>query len=132
MLETGSASLYTPSESSFSTNDVDVGSLHVFDRVFAEKIKDCTNYGYPLCLDKALETIFGKHGRETVEEIARKGGANLNHASTAKEVWKKYESYLIALRLQLGDDVSQVIQHQSMKQMESMLCTDCPLYTFRK
>ena len=117
----------TPSNSS----DGEATVLCLFDGSIAEK-KACFDQGSPICLDNALEAIFGERGKEVVERIAREGGAKSIQAASIEDIWKMYEDHMIALGKKLGDDVARVISHESVKQMELMLCTRCPIYKFEK
>lgn len=93
-----------------------------------EKMRACTKAEFPICLDKALCRMFGAHGRHTLDSILKKDKFEKNAINSPKDIWKLYERYIVGLANRLGSDVSHVIEFESLSQMESMLCTKCPLY----
>lgn len=46
--------------------------------------------------------------------------------NSPRDIWNLYEKYMERAANILGSDVGEVIEFESMKQMESMSCTDCP------
>jgi hypothetical protein len=64
-----------------------------------------------------------------MEKIITKLGLRYQYVNSASRVWEIYDQALSELSKELGEDVSKVIEYQSIRGMESMSgCMHCPLY----
>jgi hypothetical protein len=72
--------------------------------------------------------MFGAKGKQTLDSIVKRDKFEKTLISSPKDIWKLYGKYIAGLANSLGNDVAQVIEFESLNQMESMLCTRCPLY----
>jgi hypothetical protein len=104
--------------------------LYVLDEATISRIKDCKRHGFPICLEEALYEIFKESAGEVlIERIVNRLGLKEQNITSSEVVWKIYDIVLTELTRDLGKDVSEVIEFQSIKEMESMVgCTHCPLY----
>lgn len=75
--------------------------------------------------------MFGDHGKETLDAMIMNKISQESSVSSPRDIWKLYEEYLDKTADRLGIDVAKVIQFESLNEMESMLCTKCPLYEKR-
>jgi hypothetical protein len=103
-------------------------TVSIFDEDTLDKMKACKKEGFPLCLDGALTRVFGKKGKTLSESMARKAGVSPISVSSSRDVWEIYEKHIEAWREELGDDVAEVVEFETLQEMKSMLCTRCPLY----
>jgi hypothetical protein len=69
--------------------------------------------------------MFGEQGKEAIDTISMDRDFLI---SSPRDIWKMYNEYLARTANRMGIDVAQVIRFESLKEMESMLCTKCPLY----
>lgn len=81
---------------------------------------------FPICLDHAVKEIFGD--KDLILSVAEKAGFEKKEIVTAKDVWNLYLKLGSAWSKTMGSSVTAVIEHQSLKEMEKMGCTKCPLY----
>jgi hypothetical protein len=104
--------------------------LQVLDSETIHRIKDCKRYGFPICLEEAFSQIFHEEQSELlVNRYVEKLRLRLHNVESAEQVWKVYDLVLLEMAKELGEDVSRVIEFQSLKEMEKMKgCTSCPLY----
>jgi len=104
--------------------------LYVLEQETVGRIKECKRQGFPVCLDKALSHIFKEPSTEMLMgKITRALNLGQHDITSALELWDIYDAALDELARVLGKDVSQVIEFQSVLEMESMIgCTNCPLY----
>ncbi len=75
--------------------------------------------------------IFSRNHTERgfLESIMNRLHLRQQYVTSANQVWKVYDDVLTELARVLGKDVSEVIEFQSIREMESMKgCTLCPLY----
>jgi hypothetical protein len=63
-----------------------------------------------------------------IERILKRLDLSGLDITSAEQIWKIYDDVLRELSKDLGTDVSEVIAFQTLKEMESMGCTSCPLY----
>ena len=106
-----------------------VESVAVPDDLTLERSRECVQAGFPVCLENALRLMFGNVGKRAVKEAAEKDFVfPIPAAETPKDVWAIYSKYVLAWRHRMGNDATRVIEFQSLKMMESMLCAKCPLH----
>lgn len=99
------------------------------NKLLARRWKDCSEAGMPLCLESALEIMFGNIGRGAVKEMAEKDFASpATSASTPGEIFELYERYFEAWNHRLGKESTKVLEHQVRTTIQSMACTECPIY----
>jgi hypothetical protein len=98
------------------------------------RIRECRREGFPQCLEVSLFRIFRQCSEDaSVERIAHslhtvEKGKTPVRACSASQVWMIYDQVLRDIARELGADVAQVAEFQSLKEMESMNCMLCPLY----
>jgi len=103
--------------------------LYVLDEATVSRIKDCKSHGFPICLEQSLSRIFKESaGEMLLERIVKRLGLGERNITSADQIWKIYDEILSELAKDMGADVSDVIAFQSLKEMESIGCTSCPLY----
>ena len=81
-----------------------------------------------MCLNETLLKIFGESGKESIGRIIAAETLQETSISSQKDIWKLYDEFLARTASRFGIDVSQVIRFESLKEMELMFCTKCPLY----
>ena len=91
-----------------------------------DMFRSCKTKGFPLCLDSAIVKIFNH--RKVVHSVASKGGFKARATVLTKDVWENYYEYLRSLERMLGRGPEAVIEHQSLREMETLGCTMCPVY----
>lgn len=109
--------------------DVDVDSTlnnHIAVLIDAEKFEACRKAKFPLCLQRSLERAFTD--KEIAMTAAAREGFKDPGVSTWQDVWKFYLDLLSSLSRAFGRDVLVTIEAQDLEEMESMMCTKCPLY----
>jgi hypothetical protein len=99
-----------------------------FDDETLERMKACTKVEFPICLSQALLRMFGEKGKKTLDSLVMNGMFEKTPINSPKDIWSLYEKYMKRAANIIGDSSSKVITFQSLKEMESMLCTKCPLY----
>jgi hypothetical protein len=100
----------------------------LFDKETLAQMKACTRAKFPQCLDEALLKIFGKSSRKSMNRIIADTTIQDTSISSAKDIWNLYDEYLARTADRFGIDVTQVIRFETLRQMELMFCTKCPLY----
>jgi len=105
-------------------------NLYELDQETVSRIKDCKRHGFPICLEESLAVIFKESaGEAVIERVIKRLGLREQYVDSAKQVWEIYDKVLKELAEELGEDVSQVIEYQSVRKMESKSgCIGCPLY----
>lgn len=88
----------------------------------------CVESGFPICLSKGLARIFGPKGKKFLDEAVMKGAFDQARVESEKDVHDLYATYMKRLASVIGESPAQVVQFESFKLMQSMLCTKCPLY----
>jgi hypothetical protein len=96
----------------------------IFDEETLEQLKACTRAKFPQCLNDALLKMFDQKGKEILDGMFKQ----VSLVSSSSDVWNVYNEYLSKVKERLGVDVAQVIRFESLKEMNSMSCTKCPLY----
>jgi hypothetical protein len=99
-----------------------------FDEATLEKMKQCTKVEFPICLSEAMLKMFGVRGKKSLDSIVMNETFENTQISSAKDIWNLYEKYIERAANLLGDDVAQVIEFETLKEMKAMLCTKCPLF----
>ena len=102
--------------------------VSAFDEETLEKMRACKKAEFPICLNESLLRMFGANGKKRLDAMVMNEIFDYRQISSPKDIWKLYEEYLKHIANILGEDVSQVIEFESLKEMESMFCTKCPLY----
>ena len=90
-----------------------------FDEKTLEKVKACTRAGFPICLDRGLNIMFGTRGKLTLDSIVMNETFEYPEIISPKDIWKLYERYIERTANLLGDDVAQVIEFESLIEMRS-------------
>ena len=95
-----------------------------------DRIKDCKRHGFPICLEKALDTIFKEPASEAItERIVTKLALREQYITSASQIWDIYGRVLREMEVELGEGAARVVEAQSVNEMEVMSgCTHCPLY----
>ena len=75
-----------------------------------------------------MTKMFGRDGKSLALTIASKAGFEGNYTSSPKEVLELYLAFLFSMKNEFGRNVSNVIEIQIKREMESMKCVNCPLY----
>lgn len=96
------------------------------DHETIERFKACKEVQFPLCLDKAVAKIFGD--KDLMLSVAEKAGFEPTNISSVQDIWNLYMKLGAAWGKEMGANVRAVIEFASLKEMESMGCTKCPLY----
>lgn len=101
-----------------------------YDQEIAKRFGACLDSRFPVCLDLALQEIFGEGGMDLVKSIAKKGTnlPNVVDLSTPKDIWKLYVQYIIAWKKVIGDDSTKVVESKSLAKMKDLHCEKCPMY----
>lgn len=102
--------------------------LSPFDKETVEKMKACKRFEFPICLNESLLRMFGNDGKKRLDAIIMNETFQNSPINSPSDIWKLYEAYLDRAGNILGDDVGKVIEFESVKEMESLLCTKCPLF----
>ena len=96
---------------------------------YSSRKRDCVKDHKPICLEKALELIFGIEGADGVKHIAEKEFEHVSETiDTPTKVWALYACYIGSLERKIGKSSTFVIESEVQKQIESMGCTSCPIY----
>lgn len=93
-----------------------------------EKMKACTRVEFPICLNEAMIKMFGENGKKSLDRIVMNDTFENTEIRSPKDIWNLYQKYMERVSNLLGDDVAALFTHQTLKEMESMFCTKCPLY----
>lgn len=99
---------------------------HIAVFIEAEKFEACRRAKFPLCLQRSLERMFSD--KEVAMSAAAYEGFKNRDVSDQKDVWAFYLELLSSLSRAFGRDVLVTIETQDLEEMESMMCTKCPLY----
>ena len=91
-----------------------------------EKINACKNAGFPLCLRKSFVSLF-KNESQVIESASR-GGYLPSEIEGPNDVWSTYLKFLSGLSKEMGTDVVAVVESQVLKEIETLKCTECPIY----
>ncbi len=107
--------------------------MQTLDETTIQRIKDCKRHGFPICLEEAILRIFlEEQGELLINRYIEKLAIGSRPIESAELIWETYDQVLRELGKELGEDVSQVIEYQSIKEMEAMRgCLSCPLYRRR-
>lgn len=95
------------------------------DHQTIETFSACKVAEFPICLDNALDGTFVAKGRKPLDSIIMNktfGNATIG----SRDICRLYEKYIEQVASILGNDVAQVINFESLKQLETMSCRDCP------
>lgn len=95
------------------------------------RLDDCKEEGFPLCLKASLYRIFNESsGHSLLDRILRNFDPRTrgHYPITARQVWTIYDHTICNFALEIGADVSEVVEFQALNEMESMNCLLCPLY----
>ena len=60
--------------------------------------------------------------------IAARAGFEATEISSVEDIWNLYMKLGDTWEEKMGSSVTAVIRYESLKEMESMGCTKCPLY----
>ncbi|MDG7001289.1 MAG: hypothetical protein JRN15_19510 [Nitrososphaerota archaeon] len=96
------------------------------DQETIERFKACKRAQFPVCLDKSVTKIFGN--KDAMLLIAARAGFEATEITSFEDVWNLYMKLGDTWEEKMGSSVTAVIRHESLKEMESMGCTKCPLY----
>jgi hypothetical protein len=88
--------------------------------------KACKEAAFPLCLERALRSIFGNES--VMISLAERAGFKKKGVTRPHDIWDIYLSFLSALDAQVGKDAVAVIESKTLKDIEIMKCTQCPIY----
>jgi len=101
------------------------------DAPASSRLNDCKREGFPLCLKASLFRIFNESsGQFLLDRILSNTHRRKkeHHPVTSRVVWMNYDYVMCDFAVEIGVDVSQVIEFQVLNEMESMNCLLCPLY----
>jgi hypothetical protein len=97
------------------------------DRKTIEIMRECKEAGFPLALERSLERIF--KDKELVLSLARKiTSFETPKVPNCHDIWQVYVKVLSSLKDLLGNDFVAVIESQVIREIESLGCTQCPIY----
>jgi hypothetical protein len=107
--------------------------LQTLDETTVQRIKECKRHGFPICLEEALLHIFQEREAELlISRSTEKLKLGPKLIQSANQIFTIYDEMLLGFDEDLGKDVSQVVEFQSLKEMELMKgCMSCPLYQRR-
>ena len=91
-------------------------------------MKACKREEFPICLNESLLRMFGKDGKRRLDAIVMNETFENSPVNSHSDIWSLYEKYLERAGNILGDDVGKVIEFESVKEMEALFCTRCPLF----
>jgi hypothetical protein len=94
-----------------------------------ELYKNCRNAQFPICLERALSSIFGDY--DLVMFLAKKGTRYpepRRESIRVEDVWDGAIDFLAGLETQLGKDVAAVVESKTIEIMKEMKCDLCPFY----
>ena len=91
--------------------------------------KSCAKGDFPICLDEALEFIFGMSNEDALITIAEKtkGGKNTESVTSPEGIWLMYKRVMQRLQCESGDRTNKKV---SLRKMTLKHCSNCPLYEF--
>jgi hypothetical protein len=72
--------------------------------------------------------MFGAEGKRSIDSIVMNEALENVNISSPKDVWNLYDRYIEEVVDLYGEDIAEIFEYESMKEMESMFCTRCPLY----
>ena len=99
-----------------------------FDEDALEKMRACKKAEFPICLRESLIRMFGENGKKRLDSIITNETFESEPITSTKDIWKLYERYIERISNVMGVDVGKVIEFESVREMESMFCTKCPLF----
>ena len=101
-----------------------------FDQEISKKFNACIDNGFPICLDLALQEMFGKSGTDLLKALARKTTlvSNVQMLSSARDTWELYVEHVAAWNKALGEDSTKVLEFKSLEKMTRLGCQNCPMY----
>lgn len=99
-----------------------------------KRFQACVKNDFPLCLDDALQIIFGSSEKESLNLIlqrARRGDqGNYEKITSPQGIWELYKRVIQEFQKELGDSRCKVIETESTNKMKLIHCHKCPLYEF--
>lgn len=96
------------------------------DKDSVDRFEACMQAEFPICLDRAVKEILGD--KEMLLQVARRAGLEEKDVASPKDIWNLYVKLGDIWKEKLGHSVKAVIDFGTLKVMESMGCTKCPLY----
>jgi len=103
-----------------------------YDQDLARRFKECVDKQFPVCLDLALQDIFGDNGMEVIRSAAKKESIyipNIVNVSSSMDVWWLYLWYLASWEKVLGKNSTSILEHKSLIKMRELHCEKCPMYS---
>lgn len=92
------------------------------------RMKDCTRFGFPICLDRGIVGMFGNHGKKKLDAIVMNDSFENTEIGSPKDIWSLFEKYVEHASSILGDDVADVIEFEVLKEIQLLSCTKCPVH----
>lgn len=99
-----------------------------FDEATLEKMKACEKAEFPICLNESITRMFGITGKRMLDKFVMNETFENTPINSPRDIWNLYEKYVGRASNILGDDVGEVIEFESVKEMEKMSCNKCPLF----
>ena len=116
-----------------------VGTLNIGialpgDKETDKRFKACIKNDFPICLDEALQVIFGTSEKDSVNRILQKArrtdSGNLQNLTTPQGIWELYKRVIQEFQNEFGETKCMVIETESTNKMRLIHCQKCPLYEF--
>lgn len=99
-----------------------------FNEKTLEKMRGCTKFEFPICLNQASTKMFGEDGKRRINAIVMNETFENPEIQSPKDIWDLYDKYVERLGNILGDDVGQVVEFEVLKEIESLSCSACPVH----
>jgi hypothetical protein len=113
---------------------INIGISLTGDDEINKRFKACIKNDFPICLDEALQLIFGTSEKHSVNLILQKArrteSGNLQNLTTPQGIWELYKRVIQEFQNELGETKCKVIETESANKMRLIHCQKCPLYEF--
>jgi len=113
---------------------INIGVSPTDDDEMKKRFNACIKNDFPICLDEALQLIFGTSEKESVDRILQKArraeSGNLQNLTTPQGIWELYKRVIKEFQIELGESKCKVIETESANKMRLIHCEKCPLYEF--
>lgn len=88
----------------------------------------CKRARFPVCLDRSMKRVFGPEGKRSIDEVVMDEALATMEVSSPTDVWNIFDKYMEQVSNLYGEEIAEVFEYEGMREMESMMCTRCPLY----
>ena len=95
----------------------------------AERFRSCNKNDFPMCLDEALDFIFGTSREEIMKTLAESGKNKSSVIiSSPNDIHDLYIRVIREFQVEMKDQEGKVIESASEKKLTLKHCGVCPLY----